>query len=568
MIGREGLLRAAGIVAAVSIMSKLLGFAREASLAAVFGATYAADAYLVGQTVPTVVLAALSAALGSTFIPVFSGVRQTRGREAAFRTVSSVVNATVLVSAAFILVGELLASPLTRIVAPGFQGQVHALTLDMTRIMFPMVLFQSLSGLLAGLLQADDNFAVPAVAGLAFNVVIIASILTLGPVFGIRAVAAGTVVAVAAQVALKVPALLRTGYRWQPILDLGDPGLRRMGALIGPVLIATVAGQMSIVVNRVLASGLPEGSIAALNYATRLMGLVPGVVGFAIVTVIYPTLARLSAARDWSRYSRAFSESMGIVSFVLVPVAVGMAVLRVPAVRLVFERGAFDAHATAATAWALLFLAPSAAIATLHDMANRAFYALQDTTTPMIVSVGTAGINIVLNLVLVHPLAHGGLALATTLSGAFAAGTLLWLLRGRLARTIGALAFAPAPVPAPAPYPAPIPIPASRSPRGSVGGLGATAILDSLWRVVFASAAMGVMVRVTHGALDARLPGGSLFPQAIRLLAPVSAGVLSYGALVLLLRVPEARLVLDTARRALRGGVARLRSWRRAPEQT
>ncbi|NLJ59878.1 MAG: murein biosynthesis integral membrane protein MurJ [Firmicutes bacterium] len=531
MTAKEGLLKAAGIVAALSVISKFLGFAREASLAAVFGATYATDAYLMGQTIPVAIFSAVSAALGSTFIPVFSQVRQAHGRDAAHKMVSSVINATLLLAVAFIAVGEFFAGPLTRLVAPGFQGEVYALTVSMTRIMFPMILFQALSGLLTGMLQADDNFAVPAMTSLAYNITIIGSIIFLGPKFGIRAVGAGTVVAIAVQVVLKLPAIARTGYRWSPILNLNDPGLRRMGALIGPVLLATFAGQASTLVNRMLVSGLAEGSLAALNYATRLMGLVPGVVGTSIITVMYPTLSRLSAADDWSRYSKAFSESIKIISFVLVPAAVGMAVLRVPMVRIVFERGAFDSEATQATAWALLFLSPAVALFTLRDMTSRAFYALQDTTSPMMVSIFSAGINIVLNLVLVGPLAQGGLALANTLSSAFGAGVLLWILRKKLAST-----DSPSPV-----------------------SLGGKDILNSLWRVLLASGIMGVVVWFTYGAVEIYIPGSAVLVQLARLLIPVLAGVICYVAFVFILRVPEARVVAVTARSASRRILARIR---------
>jgi len=532
LTAKEGLLKAAGIVAVLSVISKFLGFAREASLAAVFGATYATDAYLMGQTVPVVIFSAVSAALGSTFIPVFSQVRQVHGRDAAHKMVSSVINATFLLAVAFIAIGEFFAGPLTRLVAPGFKGEVYALTVSMTRIMFPMVLFQALSGLLTGMLQADDNFAVPAVASLAYNITIIGSILLLGPKFGIPAVGAGTVVAIAAQVVFKLPAIARTGYRWSPILNLNDPGLRRMGALIGPVLLATFAGQASTLVNRILVSGLAEGSLAALNYATRLMGLVPGVVGTSIITVMYPTLSRLSAADDWQRYSKAFSESIKMISFILVPAAVGMAVLRVPIVRIVFERGAFDSEATQATAWALLFLSPAVALFTLRDMTNRAFYALQDTTSPMVVSIFSAGINIVLNIVLVGPLAQGGLALANTLSGAFGAGVLLWILKNKLRKT-----------------------------GSSSVSLGGKAILDSLWRVMLASGIMGVVVWFTYGAVQVCIPGSAVLVQLVRLLIPVLVGVISYVALVFILRVPEARVVATTARNALHRVLLKTRAY-------
>ncbi|MBE3575647.1 MAG: murein biosynthesis integral membrane protein MurJ [Firmicutes bacterium] len=547
MTAREGLFKAAGIVAVVSVISKFLGFAREASMAAVFGATHATDAYLMGQTIPSLIFASVGAALGTTFIPVFSQVRQERGREAAFRMASSVINATVLLSFLFIAVGELLAGPLTRLVAPGFRGPVYALTVDMTRIMFPMVLFQALSGLMAGMLQTDGNFTVPAVVGLAFNVVLITAILGLGPVFGIQAVAVATVFSIAVQVVLQVPAMWRLGYRWHPILDLRDPGLRRIGALVGPVLVATAVGQAGTLVDRMLASGLAAGSVAALNYANRLMGLVPGVIGTAITTVMYPTLAKLAAEKDWSRFGKAFAEAAKMINFVMIPVAVGMAVLRVPLVRLVFERGAFDARATEATAWALLFFCLGVAVFTLRDMISRAFFAFQDTKAPMIIGMAGVGINIVLNLLLVGPLQQGGLALATSLAGVFGVGALLWMLRVRV-KAVSSEALS-----------------ANAAPGGSKpAGICGKAILSSLWRVIVASALMGGAVWLAYGWLEARVPGGGVVAQAVRLFGAVGTGVVVYAALVWVLGVPEARTALEVAVQAWNKGWTRVRGWRRA----
>ncbi|MDI6871530.1 MAG: murein biosynthesis integral membrane protein MurJ [Bacillota bacterium] len=526
MSERGGLIKAAGLIAAMTVISKILGFIREASLAAVFGATRATDAYLVGQTIPMLVFAAVGAALGTTFIPVYAQVRRERGREGAFAMADSVVNATMLASLAVIAAGELLAAPLTRLVAPGFRGQAYALTVSLTRIMFPMVMFQSLSGLLSAMLQTEGNFFVPAVVSLWFNVLVISSIVGLGPRYGIGAVAVGTVVALMAQVVAQAPALARLGYQWRPRLDLRDPGLARVLKLSAPVLVGSSVSQAGLLVDRMLASGLAAGSVAALNYASKLMLLVPSILGTAIVTVMYPTLAKLSAEGNWARYSSAFTQSVKIINFLMLPVAVGMVVLRVPLVRLAFERGAFDTRATEATSWALLFFSLSVAAFSLRDMVSRAFYAFQDTLAPMMIGAVAVLINIALNLALVGPLRHGGLALATSLAGLFNAVALLWVLRGRIRKVSGGLA----------------------------PGIGGRAILDSLWRVVVASLLMAAAVWAVHEQLRARLPGQGVAAQAIRLFSAVGAGVVVYGVLVLLLRVPEARLTLETGRAVARKG--------------
>lgn len=521
MSARKGLFKAAGIIAAVTVISKLLGFVRETSLAAVFGATHATDAYLVGQTIPALVFASVGAALGTTFIPVMAEVRQKRGAVEAWRMTSTVINATAVLSFLFIAGGELLAGPLARLVAPGFGGDVLGLTVELSRIMFPMVLFQALSGIMTGILQTENNFTVPAAVGLAFNIIIISTIVALGPVFGIRAVAVGTVVAVVSQAALQGPALRRLGYRWRPILDLRDEGLRRIAKLVVPVLIATAVGQLGLVVDRVLASGLAEGSISALNYANKLMALLPSVFGMAIATVMYPTLAKLAAAREWGRFRTAFAESAKVISFLMVPVAVGLAVLREPVVRLAFERGAFDAAATEATAWALLFFCVGVAVFSLRELANRAFFALQDTTGPMVIGAVSVGINIVLNLALVGPLKQGGLALATSLAGVFGVAALLWGLRRR------------------------------------VGAIGGKAIWASLWRVMVASGVMGACVWAAYAWLERSAPGAGAAAQAVRLGGAVGVGVLVYGALAWAMRVPEMGLVARLAGEVV-GKVARV----------
>lgn len=528
---RQDLLKAAGLIAALTILSKILGFVREASLAAVFGATHATDAYLVAQTIPMLLFASVGAALGTTFIPVYAQVLRERGREGAFAMADTVINATALAALFFIAVGELLASPLTRLVAPGFQGPVYALTVSLTRVMFPMVLFQALSGLLASMLQTDGNFLVPAAVGLWFNILIITTIVGLGPRYGIEAVALGTVVAVAVQTLVQAPSLRKLGYRWRPRLDWRDPGLLRIAALSLPVLVGTSVGQLNAVVDRVLASGLAEGSVAALNYANKLMMLVPSILGTAITTVMYPALAKLIAEENWPRYSSAFAEAVGVINFLMLPVAAGIAVLRVPLVRLAFQRGAFDAGATEATAWALLFFSLLVASFSLRDLVSRAFYAFQDTVAPMVIGGAAVLLNVALNLALVGPLRHGGLALATSLAGLFNTVAMLWVLRGRVKRASG----------------------------GRAPGIGGKAILDSLWRVVLASALMAGAVWVVHRRLEAAFPGLGITAQSVRLLLAVGSGAAVYGGLVFLLRVPEAFLLWETTRAALRKGWTKLR---------
>ena len=513
---RVALFKAAGIVAALSIISKVFGFVRETSLAAGFGATHATDAYLVGQTIPMLLFAAVGGALATTFIPVFAEVYQKEGREAAYRMACTVINVNVIVAVAVIAAGELLAGPLTRLVAPGFQGEVFLLTVRLTRYLFPMILFQGLSGLFTGMLQTGGNFTVPAAVVLLFNAIIIFSIVVLGPIFGISAVALGTSAAVVAQSMAQLPALWRLGFRWRLLIDWKDPRLARIGALVVPVLLGSAAGQLGLLVDRMLASRLAEGSISALNYGNKLMALPYGVFGTAIATVLYPTLSQLAAVRDTGRFRLALSEGVRAVNFLLVPMSVGLMVLREPVVRLAFQRGAFDAAATEATSFALLFFSMGIVGFSLRDLVARGFYSFQDTATPMLVGVASVALNVALNLLLVGPLKHGGLALATSAASIFGVVAMLWLLRRRL------------------------------------GHLGGRAMVGSLWRVLLASGVMALAVEGARRWAEAAWPGTGVAVQAARLLAEVGVGALVYGTCALALGVPEMRLLLDFGGRAVR----------------
>lgn len=513
---RHGLAKAASIVAFLTVVSKVLGFLREASLAAVFGATSDTDAYLVAQTIPYLLFATVSYALTTTFIPVYSHVREESGKGAGFRFATTVIWAVLCVGILLVTAGEILARPLVRLVAPGFDAAVADLTAYLSRIIFPMMIFQLLSGIMTGILQAEGQFAVPTAAGLAQNASIITSIVVFGPRHGIASVAVGTLVGAGLATIVMIPALRQTGFQWTATLDLRDPSLKRVATLMLPAIIGAGAGQLNTLVDRILASGLPEGSVSALNYANRLMQLVPSIIGASVVTVAYPTLAQMAARQDRKGFTEGLVDALGLLHFMLVPIAVGVFVLREPFVRVVYERGVFDAAATEETAWALLFLSLGIAIFTMRDLVSRAFFALQDTTTPMILGMVTVCVNIVLNLLLVGPLRQGGLALATTVA------SLIGLV-------LGLLAFR----------------------RKSAVGFPARRLLSTVLRTGFASVVMGVVVWAAYSKIQSVMRWHGSFLELIPVGLVVALGALVYLLMVWILRVPELMFVLDTARRGL-----------------
>lgn len=522
-MSKQGLAKAAGIVAFLTVVSKILGFVRETSLAAVFGATADVDAYLVAQTIPLFLFSIVSYSLTTTFIPMYSRVREEHGQEHAFRFTSTVMWAILIVGVLLVIIGEIFAAPLARIVAPGFDGEIVELTVYMSRIIFPMMAFQLLSGIMTGILQADNNFATPTAAGLVQNICIIVAILAFGSYFGIVAVAVGLLIGTVSSTLVKIPAVHRTGFRWGRTFNLRDPNLKRMLILMVPAVVGAGAGRLNTLVDRILASGLPEGRISALNYANRLMDLAPSIIGTSILTVVYPTLAKMVARKEWENFGEGLASSLSLMHLLLAPIAVGVLVLREPLVRVVFERGVFDSLATQETSWALLFLSLGIAVTSMRMLVNRAFFAMHDTKTPMLLGLITVGINIALNVVLVGPLEQGGLALATTLAAAVGLFLGLFLFKKK----------------------APASLPGRR-------------LASSVIRTGIASVVMGIAVWFIYPWIERVLAAPGTLVELVRLGIAAILGAVIYGFFIWILRVPEISELVKVIQRGLSGVKTRM----------
>ncbi|MEW6572175.1 MAG: murein biosynthesis integral membrane protein MurJ [Bacillota bacterium] len=428
--GRQTVARATAVVMAATLVSKLLGFGREASLAAVFGASRVTDAYLVAAVIPTLLFAVVGAAITTVGIPVLSDYLHQKEKQAHL---TSLVWSSFHAVAGLLLLLCLVALPfapwLVKLLAPGFGPEQAALTTHLVRIMLPATLFMGLAGWAQGVLNAHKHFAAPAAVGIPYNLILIAAIFLSGALWGIAVVAWATVLAIASQFFIQVPVLVRIGIRYRPVFDPRHPGLKRMAVLVLPVLVGVGAGQVNLVVDRILASGLAEGSISALNYAFKVLQLPWGLFAIPLVTVLYPSLAEHSAVGDLEGLRERLARGLGALAFLVLPLAVGIIVLRRELVVFLYQRGAFDAVDAQMTAFALLFYTLGLLFIVWRDYLARAFYALQNTATPMWTGLVTVGVNIGLNLILVRYLAHGGLALATSIAALVGCVLLLVLLR-------------------------------------------------------------------------------------------------------------------------------------------
>jgi putative peptidoglycan lipid II flippase len=426
------LARSAVIVAGASLGGKVLGFLREVVFAAVFGASALSDAYFAALTVPVIFFGVVGSALTSAGVPVFSAALHSREREKDLpELIWGSFHALVVVLAGITLFAFLLAPWLVPVLAPGFSLPQAQTTLSLLRIMLPMVLFIGLAGWAQGVLNTFGHFTLPALMGVPYNLIMIAGILAAGACGGIYGVAWATLAAAASQFLIQVPALFWQGVGYRRFLNWRQPGLRQIFYLSLPILVGLGTGQLGVVVERVMASGLAEGSISALSYAQKAVGIAQGLLAVPLITVLYPSLSEKVAFSDRDGFRRWLGRGLTLLAFLLLPLAAGLMVLRNDLIRFLFQRGAFDAGDTQLTALALFFYAPGLLFAAWRDILIRGFYALQDTATPMWIGFATLAGNVLFNLFFVRFLAHGGLALGSSLASALACLLLFFFLHRR-----------------------------------------------------------------------------------------------------------------------------------------
>jgi putative peptidoglycan lipid II flippase len=485
---------------------------REQVLAALFGAGNAMDAYNVASRIPNLVRDLFAeGAMSSAFVPTFTRHLTTEGRASAWRLGNHVINALIVVTAALVVLGIVFAEPIVALFAGAYRsvpGKLE-LTILLTRMMLPFLTFVALAAAVMGMLNALHRFFIPALSPAMYNVATIACALLLVPVMPavglppIAAIAIGSLLGGVAQLALQWPALRREGFTYRPALDWRDESLRRVLLLMGPGTIGLAATQVNVFVNTVLATGEGTGAVSWLNYAFRLMYLPIGLFGVSIATATLPTVARHAAQQDEPAVRRTIADSLSLMMMLNVPATIGLMVLAVPIVRVIFERNAFTAADTIATAAALQFYAIGLLGYSVVRIASPVFYALGQSLTPVKISVATVLVNVVLNIVLAQILGYRGLALGTSIAALFNAALLMFLLRRRL------------------------------------GGLEGRRVASSFVRIVIAAAVMGAATVAVDRGLGVWWPGEGLMAQIVRLGSTILAALAVLGGAAHLLRIRE-----------------------------
>ncbi len=431
-------------------LSRLSGLVREMVMSRLFGASMSYDAFRIGFQIPNLTRDLFAeGALSSAFVPVFTDYLQNRSREEAARLANLVTTTLILVVGLFCAAGALASPWLVSIAAAGFDKSPGkaALAAHLTTIMFPFLLLVALAAQAMGILNALKQFAVPALSSTFFNIGSVAfGVLLgvfLGPQLGISAIegmAWGVIAGGALQLGFQIPALMRAGFSFKPIIDFSDPGLRQILTMMGPAILGSAATQINVLVNSSVASSIvdplrgADGPVSWLGYAFRFMQLPIGLFGVAIASATLPAISRSASAGNIDEFRRTLSRSLGLVFLLTVPSSVGLVLVGRAMIGAVYEGGKFVKYDTEQTGVALSCFCIGLVGYSALKVLTPAFYALKDSRTPMLVSITSVAVNYGLATWMVRYLGwrHSGLALSTSGIAIFSSVALFLLIRRRV----------------------------------------------------------------------------------------------------------------------------------------
>jgi len=434
------MLRALSVVGSMTLLSRILGFVRDMVIAQVFGASASADAFLVAFKIPNFMRRLFAeGAFSQAFVPVLNEYKTQRPAEVQ-TLIDQVAGSLSAILGLITLLGILAAPLLILLFAPGFtqSPDKYALSVDMLRITFPYLLFISLTAFAGGILNTYGRFSVPAFTPVLLNLSMIAAALWFAPWFEqpIMALAWGVLLAGVLQLAFQLPFLYRLRqlprprwhWRWGKNKAAPHEGVGRILRLMLPVMFAVSVTQISLLIDTLMASFLETGSIAWLYYSDRLLEFPIGIFGVALATVVLPQLSRLVAEQAQTEYEKTLDWSLRWVFLVTLPSAIGLILLSEPLLTTLFQHGEFSAHDVSMTSRSLIAFSVGLPGFVLIKILASGFFARQNTRTPTKVAVIAMLTNITLNLLLIWPLAHAGLALATALAALVNAGLLYYYL--------------------------------------------------------------------------------------------------------------------------------------------
>ncbi|HHV59786.1 MAG TPA: murein biosynthesis integral membrane protein MurJ [Clostridiaceae bacterium] len=510
MINLNKSVRTASFMVTAAFLSKILGMLRDILVANTYGTSPEAVAFSSASRIPMYFFdIGLAAAVSSVFIPVFNEFLEKEDRQKALEFSNTFLNIVLLFSGIVTVLSFFGAYPIVRIIAGGLPRETFNLAVELAKIMFPIIIFAGMAFTFVGILQSYDEFNVPAAISLASNIIVILYLVFLNNRFGIYGLAFAMVAGWAAQAIIQIPSLFKKGYKYRPVLNLQNPGIKKAGLLFLPFLVSTWVQPVNAMVNIHLASWLNDGkAVVALDYANRVYIIVVGVFTYALSNLIFPSLSRTRASENNQQFEAIMKSSLRVVLYFITPLMAGFIVLREPIIRLIYERGAFDRYSTGLTATALLFYSVGMLGFAVQEIMNKAYFARQDARTPMKVSIGGIILNFVLSVVLSRYMGLSGIALAASITAIAMAVTFVSFMR-----------------------------------KVCKGIVNRKLLGDSV-KILIASILTGIIVNLLHTYFTQTFETSTIITKLIEVALPGSAGIVIYLTLTLIMGLEEAKLPL------------------------
>lgn len=411
---KNGLLSISGIMV-LTLVGQLISFVREAIFAAYYGVSVAADAYVIATQVPVTLFAVVGVSLTTTVLPIYTKKNKSEGSGAANSFINNMISIFSIVSIILVIIGIIFAPQIVNIFAPSFSENAKLLTVKLTRIIFPIVIFSSLFNIYKAIHNAYESFFIPVIAVYIQSIVISTAIVVFGKKFGIYPAALATVVAGGLEMCF-LAYTIRRKYVYRFYINVFDPEIENVLKLIGPIILGVGIAEVNRVIDRMLASGAGEGAVASINYASKLINVFSGLLVSGLSVVCFQKFTELYASNKIETLLLQFLKYIKLACFFTIPISCGLLVMSNEAVTIVFGRGEFNESAVLSTAFVFLFYCIGLTFIVLRELGTKVFYAMHDTKIPMFNSAIGVAINIVLNIVLVKKMGAAGLALATSIS--------------------------------------------------------------------------------------------------------------------------------------------------------
>ena len=516
----SSVLYAAGMLTIMMTISRILGFVRDISVSSMFGISWQADAYTAAFTIPDLIYFALvGGGLSSAFIPVFSSYLATDQDEDAHVMASTILNIVAIASMVLIAIGMVFTPQLIDIMVEFKHenaAEATALTIVLTRLMFAQCFFMCLAGISQGILQCYKEFTVPALGAVVYNIAIIVIGILLAQHIGIAGFTIGVVVGAALNLLLQIRSMRQYGFSYKLTLNLRHPGVKKFFLLFLPVVLGLSMNELNLLVSQRLASGLGGGVVYALKQAQRIMMLPVGIFAAAIGLSVFPTMTSHVARGEMKEYKQNLTMGLRTVIFITLPASVGLIALSHPVVRAMYQQGAVTTVRIELVSVILVYYCIGVVGYGAQQILNRGFYAVQDTKSPVLINVFVLLFNIIISIILVGPFTYRGLAMAYSLSGLLSMLVLGVALRFK------------------------------------IGQYGGKALVKSALQSIIASAVMGVAVYFVANGLEQILDLSSKLMQVLQVGIGITAGVVVYAAMAIVMRMEEAQQVLRIVKRKLR----------------